>query len=125
MKHSQSSEDYLETIFILSGKQSAVHRIDVARAVGVSQPAVQKAIKILIAQGYVETDGMHIHLTPSGREYACSVYERHCTIRTFLQLHGVSDEAADMDACEMEHVISPETYAMMQKYIADNCKTEL
>ena len=124
MRHSQSNEDYLETIFILSGKQPAVHRIDVARAVGVSQPAVQKAIKILIAQGYVETDGMHIHLTESGREYACSVYERHCTIRTFLQLHGVSEEAANTDACEMEHIISPETYAMMQKYIADNCKTE-
>ena len=68
MKHSQSNEDYLETILLLSGKQDAVHRIDVARAVGVSQPAVQKAIKILIAQGYVVTDGMHIHLTESGRE---------------------------------------------------------
>lgn len=125
MKHSQSNEDYLETILLLSGKQAAVHRIDVARAVGVSQPAVQKAIKILIAQGYVETDGMHIHLTESGREYACAVYERHCTIRTFLRLHGVSEQSADADACEMEHVISPETYEMMQKYIADNCKTEL
>ena len=91
MKHSQSNEDYLETILLLSGKQDAVHRIDVARAVGVSQPAVQKAIKILIAQGYVVTDGMHIHLTESGREYACNVYERHCTIRTFLKLFGISE----------------------------------
>ncbi len=123
MKRNQSAEDYLETILILSGKQEFVHRIDVARAVGVSQPAVQKAVKILIAQGYVETDGMHIHLTDSGREYACSVYERHCTIRTFLRMHGVSDEVANRDACEMEHVISPESYAMMQKYIAENCKT--
>lgn len=31
MKHNQSSEDYLETILLLSGKQDAVHRIDVAR----------------------------------------------------------------------------------------------
>ena len=122
MKHNQSSEDYLETILLLSGKQDAVHRIDVASAVGVSQPAVQKAVKILIAQGYVVTDGMHIHLTESGREYACSVYERHCTIRTFLKLLGVSEETADADACEMEHIISAETYEMMQQYIADNCK---
>ena len=62
MKRNQSGEDYLETILLLSKKQEAVHRIDVARAVGVSQPAVQKAIKLLIAQGFVETDGMHIHL---------------------------------------------------------------
>ena len=73
MKHNQSSEDYLETILLLSGKQDAVHRIDVARAVGVSQPAVQKAVKILIAQGYDVTDGKHSHLTERRREYACSV----------------------------------------------------
>lgn len=122
MKHSQSIEDYLETILLLSGKQDAVHRIDVARAVGVSQPAVQKAIKILIARGYVVTDGMHIHLTESGKNYAESVYERHCTIREFLSRMGVSPEVADADACEMEHVISAETYKMMQEYISSNAK---
>lgn len=122
MKHNQSGEDYLETILLLSKKQEAVHRIDVARAVGVSQPAVQKAIKILIAQGYVETDGMHIHLTESGRKYAESVYGRHCTIRAFLRLLGVSEEAADADACEMEHIISPETYSAIQRYIENNGK---
>lgn len=119
MKHSQSIEDYLETILLLSGKQDAVHRIDVARAVGVSQPAVQKAIKILIARGYVVTDGMHIHLTESGKNYAESVYERHCTIREFLSRMGVSPEVADADACKMEHVISAETYKMMQEYIGN------
>ena len=122
MKHSQSIEDYLETILLLSGKQDAVHRIDVARAVGVSQPAVQKAIKILIARGYAVTDGMHIHLTESGKNYAESVYERHCTIREFLGRMGVSPEVADADACEMEHVISAETYKMMQEYISSNAK---
>ena len=73
MKRNQSGEDYLETILLLSKKQEAVHRIDVARAVGASQPAVQKAIKRLIAQGYVEADGMHIPRTESGREYGESV----------------------------------------------------
>ncbi len=122
MKNNQSSEDYLETILLLSGKQDAVHRIDVARAVGVSQPAVQKAIKILIAQGYVVTDGMHIHLTEIGKDYACRVYERHCTIRTFLTLNGVPEAVANTDACKMEHIVSPETYAMMQNFIASHCK---
>ena len=44
MRHNQSGEDYLETILLLSGEKPAVHRIDVARAAGVSQPAVQKAV---------------------------------------------------------------------------------
>ena len=55
-----------------------------ARAAGVSQPAVQKAVKLLIENGYVTTDGMHIRLTDSGKKYASEVYERHCTIRAFL-----------------------------------------
>lgn len=120
MRHNQSGEDYLETILLLSENNQPVHRIDVARAAGVSQPAVQKAIKLLISQGYVCTDGMHIQLTESGKTYAAEVYERHCTIRRFLTLHGVPEEFADGDACEMEHIISEETYKMMLDYITEN-----
>lgn len=86
MKHSQSTEDYLEAILLLSRESEFVHRVDVARKIGVSQPAVQKAIKILTSGGYVECDGLHIHLTAEGEKYAASVYERHCIIREFLRL---------------------------------------
>ena len=50
------------------------------------------------------------------------MYGRHCTIRAFLKLLGVSEEAADADACEMEHIISPETYSAIQRYIDKNDK---
>lgn len=122
MKHNQSSEDYLETILLLSREIEFVHQIDVARRVGVSQPAVQKALKILKGNGYIETDGLHIYLTPNGREYAEQVYHRHCTIRSFLMLHGVDFDSADSDACEMEHGISSPTFAMMEAYVAKNEK---
>ena len=118
MKSHQSVEDYLESILLLPEKQEAVHRIDVARALGVSQPAVQKAIKILIARGYVVTDGMHIRFTEEGKAYASAVYERHCTIRKYLAMQGVPEDVADRDACEMEHIVSPETYKMMQEFIS-------
>ncbi len=117
MKRNQSGEDYLEAILLLSKELEFVHRIDVARRMNVSQPAVQKAINILINGGYLRTDGMHIYFTDSGREYAESVYSRHCTIRTFLSMHGVDEKIADADACEIEHVISQETFEMMQNYI--------
>ena len=118
MKRNQSGEDYLEAILLLSKELEFVHRIDVARRMNVSQPAVQKAINILINGGYLRTDGMHIYFTDSGREYAESVYSRHCTIRTFLSMHGVDEKIADADACEIEHVISQETFEMMQNYIS-------
>ncbi len=119
MKHNQSSEDYLECILLLSRETEFVHRVDVARKIGVSQPAVQKAIKILEGCGYVEFDGMHIYLTAKGEEYALKVYERHCTIKEFLLLHGVNDADADADACEMEHVVSEATFEAMKAFVAE------
>jgi Mn-dependent DtxR family transcriptional regulator len=95
-----------------------VHQIDVARRMGVSQPAVQKALKILKTEEYITTDGLHIYLTEKGREYAHSIYERHVNICRFLQLHGVNCIDANADACVMEHAISDATYDMIKKYVA-------
>ena len=118
MKRSQSTEDYLECILLLSNETEHVHRVDVARRIGVSQPAVQKAVKILTGSGFVECDGMHIYLTEKGREYALRIYDRHCTIRTFLMELGVNEADADADACEMEHVLSDAAYEAMKKRLS-------
>lgn len=120
MKRNQSSEDYLECILLLSRESAFVHRVDVARKIGVSQPAVQKAVKILQAANFVECDGMHIYLTAEGAKYAETVYERHCIIRDFLKLHGVNEADANGDACEMEHVVSEATFKMMKSYVEIN-----
>ena len=120
MKTNQSSEDYLEAILLLSEELEYVHQIEVARKLGVSQPAVQKALKILKSNGYIETDGLHIYLTERGREYAGKVYHMHCTISKFLQLLGVDKEDADTDACEIEHCLSEAALAAMEKYVEEH-----
>ncbi|MDE6356578.1 MAG: metal-dependent transcriptional regulator [Clostridia bacterium] len=120
MKRNQSVEDYLECILLLSRESEFVHRVDVARKIGVSQPAVQKAVKILQGAGFVECDGLHIYLTQKGEKYAEEIYGRHTTLREFLLLHGVNAADADADACEMEHVISEATFKMMKKYVSEN-----
>ncbi len=117
MKRNQSTEDYLECILLLSRESPYVHRVDVARRVGVSQPAVQKAVKILTGQGFVECDGMHIYLTAKGAVYAEKIYDRHCTIRRFLRVLGVNDTDADADACEMEHVLSEASFTAMKNFL--------
>ncbi len=117
MKSNKSLEDYLECILLLSRENEFVHRVDVARKVGVSQPAVQKAVKILQSENYIDCDGLHIYLTPQGRRYAEEVYERHCIMRRFLIAHGVNAADADSDACEMEHIISDATFLMMKNYV--------
>jgi Mn-dependent DtxR family transcriptional regulator len=120
MIHNQSQEDYLETILLLSEEMQFVHQIDVARRMGVSQPAVQKALKILKADDYISTDGLHIYLTEKGKSYAAQIYERHVNICRFLQMHGVNCSDANADACVMEHSISDATYEMIKAYVASH-----
>ena len=120
MKHNQSAEDYLETILLLSKELEDVHQIEIARKMGVSQPAVQKALRALKDKGYLVTDGLHIHLTEQGKEYAQRVYHMHITIREFLIARGVSFDVADVDACEIEHVISNESFEAIEKFMAEN-----
>ena len=114
VKHNQSAEDYLESILTLSKEGNIVHRIDVAKRMGVSQAAVNKAVKLLCEKEYVYEDGKHLYLTEKGKACAEAVYERHCIIRDYLVARGVSLATAEEDACNMEHVISDETFQMMK-----------
>lgn len=116
-KYHQSEEDYLESILTLASEQSIVHRIDVAKRMDVSQAAVNKAMKLLVAKGYIYEDGKHLYLTQEGKVYAETVYEKHCIIREYLMHCGVSAVAAEEDACHMEHLISEKTFEMMKKAV--------
>ena len=116
-KYHQSEEDYLESILLISEKQTVVHRIDVAKRMDVSQAAVNKAVKILIEKGYIQEDGKHLVLTQAGKEAAKEIFEKHGLVRDFLIALGVSFENAEKDACRMEHSVSDETFACMKKYL--------
>ncbi|MBP5242223.1 MAG: metal-dependent transcriptional regulator [Clostridia bacterium] len=116
----ESREDYLETILLLSRKQKDVHSVEVAREMGVSKPAITKAMKILVQEGYVAMDGMHIRLTEEGEKKATEVYEKHTVITRFLVLHGVSEEVAEKDACRMEHIVSDETFTVIKDFVEQN-----
>ena len=117
MKTNQSKEDYLEAILLLSKEHQYVHQIDVARKIGVSQPAVQKALKILKSEDLIENDGLHIYLTSKGATYAEEVYTRHCTLKSFLVSLGVPETIAEEDACEIEHALSKETYEAIKNFV--------
>ena len=115
VRQTQSAEDYLETIYLLAEAQKEVHRVEVAKQVGVSQAAVNKAMKILLEKGFIYEEGKHLFLTEEGKACAKAVFERHCILRDFLLSLGVSPEKAEEDACKMEHVVSLETVEQMKK----------
>ncbi len=116
-KYNQSEQDYLESILMLSRAQETVHRIDVAKRMGVSGAAVNKAMKLLCEKGYIYEEGKHLYLSKAGKAYAEAVYEKHCIIRDFLQKLGVSAPRAEEDACHMEHLVSDETFEKMKDFL--------
>ena len=114
-----SLEDYLETIFLLSQKSKSVRLTDVAEKLNVSKPSVNRAVKTLNDEGYLEhaTYG-DIMLTPIGESYAADVLRRHKLLKHFLmETLGVSEEVAENDACKMEHVMSPVTIDKLYEYL--------
>ena len=113
----QSAEDYLETIFVLQQTIGDVRSIDIVNETGYSKPSISIAMKKLKEKKYIDIDGHgYITLTETGKKLANKVYEKHCCLKKFFTMIGVSEETAAKDACSIEHLISDETFACIKKY---------
>ena len=118
MKAQESTENYLETIYMLSQSGEPVRSIDIVNELEYARPSVSVAMKNLRENGYIEvgSDG-YITLTESGKSVATSMYERHTLISDWLIYLGVDKKTAVSDACKMEHVMSQQSFLAMKKHI--------
>lgn len=118
MSVNESAENYLETILILSRQLPVVRSVDIANELNFKKPSVSVAMKNLREKGHITVDKSgFITLTPSGREIAEMIYERHEMISSWLIRIGVSKETALEDACKIEHVISKESFEAIREFI--------
>ena len=111
MKSTESSENYLETILILSKKKPVVRSVDIAEELGFKKSSVSVAMKNLRERSLITVmpEG-YIYLTPAGQEIADMIYERHQLLSGWLQSLGVDEQTAIDDACRIEHVISKQSF---------------
>lgn len=113
----ESSENYLETILLLSKKLPVVRSVDIANELDFKKPSVSIAMKNLREQNHITVSEQgFIYLTESGREIAEMIYERHLLISSLLEKLGVPEEIATQDACRIEHVISKESFEAIKNY---------
>ena len=118
-------EMYLENILVLSRELPCVRSIDVADRMGYSKPSVSRAVGILKSDGFIEVDNAGaITLTPSGRDLAERIYDRHNTLAKGLTLLGVDEKTALEDACRIEHYISEKTFDAIKAHAAKYGKSE-
>ena len=111
MNKNQSAEDYLEAILVVQEKKGNARSIDVVNELNVSKPSVSIAMKKLRNQSLIVIDDNgYITFTSEGKSIAENVYNKHKLLTDALISIGVNEEEAVKEACEIEHIISDETY---------------
>ena len=121
MKIHASSEDYLETILILTEKQGKVRSIDIANYMNFAKPTISIKMKQFRDNGYITFDAeRNIHLTEKGAEIANRIHERHMLLVKVLTAIGVDEQQALEDACKIEHNLSEQTFDRIKAFYDKN-----
>ena len=125
MRHSMpvtsSLQDYLEVILNLIQEKNTARVTDIAGRMDIAKPSVIQALTLLKEKGLIVQDRYGpVELTTEGKRYALNIRHRHKVIYGFLtQVLNVSTEAAEQDACLMEHDLSNETFVCLLRYLEE------
>lgn len=118
---SETAEDYVEAIHVILGLQPTCRNTDLARHFAVSAVTSSKIVRRLVQAGLVESEPYGpVTLTAAGQKLALESRKRHEAVVRFLELLGVSPEAAEIDAEGIEHHVSDETLACFRRFISEN-----
>jgi DtxR family transcriptional regulator, Mn-dependent transcriptional regulator len=119
MEYNESTEMYLETVYILEKRHGHAHVVDIAKELSVSKPSVTKAMNQLEKAELINNEVYRpITLTTKGRTVAEDIYNRHQLINNFLeQSLGLGPDDAAENACRIEHVINDAMLAAIKKYL--------
>ena len=111
-------EDYLEAILHLVNEKGYARVGNIAKGLKCSSATVTEMLGRLSSKSLVNYEKYGgVTLTPEGRKIAEEIDRRHVIIRDFLLILGVSDKAADEDACLIEHDLHMETLMKLEKFI--------
>jgi len=112
------AEDYVELVDDLINEKGEARAVDLAECLGVSAATVNKTVKRLQREGYLNAEPYRsIFLTDTGKAMADASRKRHQLVYNFLRTIGVSEHAAELDAEGVEHHVSEETLACFQAII--------
>jgi DtxR family manganese transport transcriptional regulator len=110
------TQDYVEAIADLSATVGEARVTDLARRLGVTHVTVNRTLARLRSAGYVNTKPYRaIFLTATGHKLAVECKQRHETVVAFLLSLGIPRKIAELDAEGIEHHVSPETLAALER----------
>jgi DtxR family Mn-dependent transcriptional regulator len=114
-------EQYLETIYEIEAGGKVASVTDIAEARGVKSPSVtyvlrklsQPELKLVNYERY----NREVSLTKKGRKIAERLERTHQTLKWFFEMIGLESEVANDDACEIEHIVRPETVDKLTDFV--------
>lgn len=111
-----SGENYLKAMLVLKQQKGIVRSVDLAQYMGYTLPSISHAVALLKDGGFLKKDREgFLNLTENGQRVAENMCERHQLLMEILTSLGVSIEIAEQDACQMEHVISEESFQKLKQ----------
>jgi len=117
------AQDYVEAIADLSADMGEARVTDLARRLGVTHVTVNRTLSRLQSAGYVNTRPYRaIFLTVAGQKLAMESKQRHETVVAFLLSLGIPKKIAELDAEGIEHHVSPETLAALERRLKQSGK---
>ncbi|MCP3979268.1 MAG: metal-dependent transcriptional regulator [bacterium] len=116
---SDTHEMYLKALYEVRGKHNVARVSDLAHELRVSPGTVSGVLKKLERLQLIDHERYGVvALTPAGRRVAECVIRRYETMRDVLvEVFGVDAETAEVDACMMEHAVSPATLNRIQSFL--------
>ena len=112
-------ENYLRALYQLSRSGGGVRLTDLASSQGVRLPTARHAVDCLRDAGCVlqESYGL-ITLTEDGRTLGRKLTDRFELTRKFLiEVLGVGEDAAEREACMMEHHLDQDTLDRIAAFV--------
>lgn len=120
---SETAEDYVEAVAVLSAARGNCRVIDLARAFAVSHVTVTRIVARLKEAGLLQSEPYGpITLTVAGKKLAHQSQQRHDLVYRFLITIGVDAKSAAADAEGIEHHVSKATLKCFAKIVADRSR---
>jgi Mn-dependent DtxR family transcriptional regulator len=117
MRH-KTIEEYIETIFVLEQRNGRAQTGMIAAQMGVKPPSITEMLRKLEKEGLIHYESYNgATLTSSGRKMARELMQKHRIIADLLEILGIDSELAEVDACQIEHHVSPETLKRLEQFV--------
>jgi DtxR family Mn-dependent transcriptional regulator len=114
----ETMEQYIETIYVLEKKSGSAHTSRIAMELGVKPPTVTEMLQKLENDKLIKYRAYFgANLTSKGKKMAKELMNRHRVIADFLEIIEVDRELAELDACQIEHHVSRETFVQLEKFV--------